>query len=936
MLSSVKLLFPNIDKKLYQEILKYEDKEKITNITSYVSNFVKKKMNTSILEYIDHRISKVLIVEINIRRINNEFISKDSNEQYNEFVTDHNLLTNLSSKYPILMTEVRESVHNIINFYIEFLERLQKDYKKVYMYFGIKGEIQDILLGLGDPHRGHRTVLEIKFENKSIFYKPRNSYGDVAIKSISKWLQSYGIDSFDVPQCLVYKNYSWVQGINYLSTDKNKINSIYYQFGTLAAISYIFNLSDLHMENVITSNGHLYLVDAETILQDSFITSSEEETAKDIIYKDMRQSVLMTNLFPALLFSDKNTPDISGITGHGGQLFKHKLSKIENLFTSKILLRKIDYINSDEKNIPYIDDIHKKINPKNYTQDIVDGFKDAFSTILKNKKKFLMDHDIWDNFNKGVYRIIFKNTSAYSAILNTINSPKYSQSEINVNHLLNLLKSGNNNNTSIYNIFSSEVADIRNGDIPYFYKKSNGLVVYNSNNKKIYSSTVFNGIDAYKTKICRFSSKDIEKQIALIKIAMATPIKNWDLGKKDRYTVDKLRVISYNNKLINDQISAILERIISNGIRYKNTINWKNIKISENNNWIIGPSDFSLYDGITGIGITFAVAYSLTDNNKYLDVLNKCLKEIDSLEKQIDEDFKNYSMFNGIGSLIYFYFYLYSLLHEEKYFKKGIFYLKSLQKNIDSITNLDFIDGASGVLAVLCELENNFPDLDLNKSINSIIDKIVENWDNKEAWKSDIDPDHHLNGMSHGISGIIYALYKARNFSKNPNLDLMIEKAIQIENNGIEDKNWIDLRSRANRIEKGFPDPVHWCHGAPGIGLSRIILNKVFDTKQDTELAKLGTLEKGIGGSDCLCHGSLGNLDLFVLDYLTNNNLQSLDIARKIATDLCSKKDWVSGIPQKITVFGMMTGLSGMAYELMRILYPKKVPSILLLELNKV
>lgn len=247
---------------------------------------------------------------------------------------------------------------------------------------------------------------------------------------------------------------------------------------------------------------------------------------------------------------------------------------------------------------------------------------------------------------------------------------------------------------------------------------------------------------------------------------------------------------------------------------------------------------------------------------------------------------------------------------------------------------LDFSNGAFEVLSVLCEIKNKLPDLHLNQSINYLVTN-SKNWNSKEAWKSDINPDNHLNGMSHGISGIIYSLFKANQFYNNSDLNLMIQKAIQIENNGIVGNNWIDLRSRQNRIEKGFPDPVHWCHGAPGIGLSRIILNKIFNTERDIELSKLATLEHGIGGSDCLCHGSLGNLDLFITDYLYNNNLKSLEVARKIATELCQKNNWICGIPQKVTVFGFMTGLSGIAYELMRIIYPEKIPSILLLELNR-
>ncbi|RMC38729.1 hypothetical protein F5ESL0236_07290 [Lactobacillus sp. ESL0236] len=54
-----------------------------------------------------------------------------------------------------------------------------------------------------------------------------------------------------------------------------------------------------------------------------------------------------------------------------------------------------------------------------------------------------------------------------------------------------------------------------------------------------------------------------------------------------------------------------------------------------------------------------------------------------------------------------------------------------------------------------------------------------------------------------------------------------------------------------------------------------------------------------------------------------------------MTTDLCANKNWLSGIPQKRNVFGLMTGMSGTAYELLRTIYLKKVHSILELELYK-
>lgn len=935
MTNSTRFLFYKLDLDILSSCLYNEDRKKIKSFNNDVNKIFYNKMKTSLLKYIDNRISKVLIIEINMDRINGEFLSNNIKEQYNEFCDNTKILKVLTKKYPILLKDLKSSIHSIIQSYSEFFERYKKNKEKICIFFNTKGILRDVHFGLGDPHRNHRTVIKIDFEDKSIYYKPRNSYGDIAIKNVSKWLESNGINTFEVPNCILYKDYSWVDGISYVKSNKNKIKSIYYQFGSLAAIAYIFNLSDLHMENVIVSNNQVYLIDAETLLQDNFNFNYKNKSAKDIIYKDLRQSVLMTGLFPALLSSNKNTPDISGITGHGNQLFKHRLSVAENLFTSKIILKKIDYRNKSKENIPYTQDINKKVNPKVYTQNILDGFYDTYSAILNKKTEFINNKKIWDNFNKGIYRIVFKNTSAYNAILSTMNSPKYAQSSVTTNDLLNLLRSGANAKATIYNIFPSEIEDLHNGDIPYFYKKAAGTKVYNSKNDLICSLSVFKGIDSYKEKILQLTNKDIKRQVTLIRTSMAIPVKNWDLGRKTKYTNERLNSISYDKDVINEAIKNILQNIINNNITYKKTINWENIAITENSNWVISPCDFSLYNGLSGISITFATAYKISENPKYLETLNGCLAEIESFEKSMVDDFNNYSGFNGKGSLVYLYFFLYSLFQTKSFLNKGLYYLKSLQNNIDMINGLDFLDGAAGILTVLCEIQSKIPNINLEEDIKTVTDIIVKKWNNKEAWISDLVPNQHLNGMSHGISGIIYALFKAREFYSDSNLDKLLRKAVQIEDTGIRNNNWIDLRNRKNRIKNGFPDPVHWCHGAPGIGISRIFLDKIFNTNIDIELAKSCILEKGIGGSDCLCHGSLGNIELFITDYLKNNNLDSLKKAQKIATDLCTNKNWISGIPQKRNVFGLMTGMSGMAYELLRTIYPKKVPSILGLELYK-
>ncbi|HET8840049.1 MAG TPA: lanthionine synthetase LanC family protein, partial [Ktedonobacteraceae bacterium] len=93
-------------------------------------------------------------------------------------------------------------------------------------------------------------------------------------------------------------------------------------------------------------------------------------------------------------------------------------------------------------------------------------------------------------------------------------------------------------------------------------------------------------------------------------------------------------------------------------------------------------------------------------------------------------------------------------------------------------------------------------------------------------------------------------------------------------------------------------------------------------------------LPEGFGKNHSLCHGDLGNLDIL------------LSIARHLP-EICSGEALLplqstllenltaqerrSGIPGGIEVPGLMLGIAGTGYALLRQVAPERVPSILLL-----
>jgi len=130
-----------------------------------------------------------------------------------------------------------------------------------------------------------------------------------------------------------------------------------------------------------------------------------------------------------------------------------------------------------------------------------------------------------------------------------------------------------------------------------------------------------------------------------------------------------------------------------------------------------------------------------------------------------------------------------------------------------------------------------------------------------------------------------------------------------------------------------------WCHGAPGIGLSRLgMLTGTADEALAAEVqaAVRTTLAAGFGRGHCLCHGDLGNLELLL-------QASRSSLAPQLAPDLPSvtyglakgmldcmaREGRICGVPQAVETPGLMTGIAGIGYQFLRLYDPASVPSVL-------
>jgi lantibiotic modifying enzyme len=132
---------------------------------------------------------------------------------------------------------------------------------------------------------------------------------------------------------------------------------------------------------------------------------------------------------------------------------------------------------------------------------------------------------------------------------------------------------------------------------------------------------------------------------------------------------------------------------------------------------------------------------------------------------------------------------------------------------------------------------------------------------------------------------------------------------------------------------------VAWCHGAAGIALARLAsLNLVSDRAMASEIesALHTTLTYGFGLNHSLCHGDLGNLDVLLTAMQRLPQQREYEgHVQQLATMLLNnieEQGWVTGIPQGVETPGLMVGIAGIGYALLRLAAPEQIPSLLLLD----
>ncbi|HYM59886.1 MAG TPA: lanthionine synthetase LanC family protein [Thermoanaerobaculia bacterium] len=270
-------------------------------------------------------------------------------------------------------------------------------------------------------------------------------------------------------------------------------------------------------------------------------------------------------------------------------------------------------------------------------------------------------------------------------------------------------------------------------------------------------------------------------------------------------------------------------------------------------------------------------------------------------------------------------------------------------KELDPMS-LDVVSGAAGAILGLCAIDRRLGgDRFLDEARRLGEHLLTHAHRNDDGWSWTTMPpmgpgeQKDLTGYSHGAAGIALALLELHARTNDARFLEAAQQGFAYERKhfSAEQQNWPDFRSFAspNPQQPGYS--LAWCHGAPGIGLSRLrafALTKDETWKREAESAIAGTYRPLTMPSPAenfsLCHGTGGNAELFIhaAEVLGDERYRSVAEAvgdRGIQTVQAMRNPWPCGVVSGGESPNLMLGTAGIGYFYLRLYDSATVPSML-------
>lgn len=848
----------------------------------------------------------------------------------------------LDARYPLLRADIARLATQTEHFLTRLLQHLIDDHSRLAPLFAdadTPGRLCTFATGLGDRHDHGGSVVRLRFEAGRVLYKPRPLAMDVAYARFLAELAERGVEPLQRAAATLDRGeYGYAQWIEHAPLpDADAAAAYYRRYGGLVAIAYLLSCTDLHLENVIACGDRPVLIDLETVFQ-PWLSRRGAATGR---YPPHAPSVLFSGLLPF----ERNDPDAHDMSGLAWGEHRRTVRQATGEGTDQLRLAPVETMTQPSANLPFLAD-GTRIAPHEYADAMVSGFEDTYRGLLALKSRLREENGPLAPFARLETRALVRSTHIYARLLGAMSHPQYLRSEAEREAVLSRLEVGSREWPFLTRTQAIEREALLRGDVPRFRVRVDGTSVRDADGNIVPRLFVRSGWKETQRRLRALSPRDLERQRYALRQSLESIRPSVAMERK---AAEPRRIDSpchAGDGSFLDTAIALGDALLQLSFRDRGEIVFFQPEYRNSPQPAIAPMGASLYEGLAGMALLFGELGVQSGLMRFTRAAEAALESGRRILRDDPKAMTAIGPYTGLSGWLYVLLAAGVRWRRPDLIDEAAAWLPRIAERIAGDDELDLIGGAGGCLLVLSEMQRCRPGDDVTAAMTACAMRLIETA-RRDAdgvhWPCPAALGRRLSGFAHGSAGIGAALARHAHAQGDARCHALAMEALRYERAAHEarGRRWYDLDDGPD--DDGRGDTYSWCHGAPGVGLARLLWPEPLRDAawhEETFRCVEKTLEEGCAGGHCLCHGQFGNLELPLQWAVQTRDAAMQARCRALGHGLIEQSrdaGWRCGGRSIAELpLGLMVGLAGIAYGCLRLADPWHVPSVLSLSLGAV
>jgi type 2 lantibiotic biosynthesis protein LanM len=857
--------------------------------------------------------SRTLVLELNVARVRGTLTGDTPRERFADF-TANLRAADLLADYPVLARLLGQACLHAVDAHVELLDRFAADRAEIVrtLLGGVDpGPVVSIEAGQGDAHRRGRSVATLRFaDGRRVAYKPRSVALHAHFNELLTWFDGHADLGLRQVAVVAGEDYGWLEFAEQRPcADATEVGRFYRRLGALLALLYAVDGTDMHHENLIACGDQPLLIDIETLFHPTMIVATPDTDPAAVA---MIRSVHRTALLPHILLGEHGAFDLSGLGGDDGGTYPSDVVVWLDAGTDRMRLTRKPMPVAGARNRPRIGE--QDVEPADYTAALLAGFRIGYDAISAHRGELLGPTGLLQRCADDEVRFIPRVTRLYSKVLDESTHPDALRDALDRDLALDLLWTESGDDAVLRALVPHELADLWEGDVPLFTTRAGSRDVWTAGGRLLPGLLPSSGLAAAERKIERMGEVDRHDQQWLITAALASRPGPVEHRGGDVLPGPVAAGVPDPQQLLM-AACGIADEILAHAAMSGNRVNWLGLELVDDRHWAVMPMGAGLSNGYTGVALFLAQLGKLTGASRYTDVARDALRPIPALLDffATDPDLAaavGSGGFHGMGGISYALARLTSLLPDDPDLLRWLaMSVEASAGIVDESPNV--VEGSAGGLAAMLAVraETGLPLA--GEMARRLADRLV-------------DATIGGHGFARGSAGAGWALLRFAAAGGGQRYAVAGRAALRADHG---------LRQRLLDIREADHS---WCSGLSGAVLAHVGHPDQpidsFTLHLDRCLNALAVHEPLRDLS--LCHGELGVIESLTVLAERGHEFAAATRIRRAGLVLGALDQYGArcGTPGGVPSAGLLTGLSGIGYGLLRLGFPEQVPSVLLLD----